>query len=343
MVAGGFMVVRDVLNVPSAGFSLKGVTWKDYLFTQFRMYWMYLRLLAIPFGLNADYDIQLSRTLWQHFSWLGLAGIVALVGAAIRFRNRWPLVSFGVLFFFLTLFVTSSFYPLLDYAAERRLYLPSIGFLVAALGLVVNRWGETRGVVVGLALVTAVYGAGTYQRNQVWADPLELWRDTAEKSPGKWRAFNNLGREYSDDKQFAAAAKAYQTAVELASVNRANPEDRAELMSNLGSTYANRGLYTQAVAIYQEALKVRESARLWTNLGVAEVRMGRPEGWEKLQKAIEMDPMAWEPHMARGGLYYLLKQYDEAIREYERVLRLLPDHPDALYNLKAARAMKMRR
>lgn len=342
MVAGGFVVVREVLNVPSAGFSLKGVTWKDYLFTQFRMYWMYLRLLAIPFGLNADYDIQPSRTLWQHFSWLGLAGIVALVGAAVRFRKRWPLVSFGILFFFLTLFVTSSFYPLLDYAAERRLYLPSIGFLLAALGLVVNRWGETRGVAVGLALVTALYGAGTYQRNQVWADPLELWRDTSEKSPGKWRAFANLGREYSDRKQFTEATKAYQKAVELAPANVANQQDRAELLSNLGSTYANRGLYTQAVEIYQQALKLWGSARLWTNLGLAEIRMGRPEGWKKLQKAIDMDRMAWEPHFARGNLYYQMKRYDEAIIDYQRVLRILPDHPDAQYNLKAALAMKMR-
>jgi len=343
MMTGGFVVVREVLNVPSAGFSMREVTWKDYLFTQFRMYWIYLRLLAVPFGLNADYDIQPSRTLWQHFSWLALAGIVALVGAAVRFRKQRPLVSCGVLLFFLTLFPTSSFYPLLDYAAERRLYLPAIGFLLAALGLVVNRWGETRGVVVGLALVTAVYGAGTYQRNQVWADPLELWRDTSEKSPGKWRAFNNLGREYSDDGRFTEAAAAYQRAVELIPVNPANRENRAELLSNLGSTYANRGLYTQALEIYQEALRLFGGrARLWTNLGVAEIRLGRPEGWEKLQKAIEMDPMAWEPHMARGNLYYQMKRYDDAIRDYERVLQVLPDHPDAQYNLKAALAMKMR-
>src|SRR2546422_7870219 len=50
---------------PSAGFFLKDVTWKDYLFTQFRMYFLYLKRLLVPFGLNVDHDIEPSRTLLQ--------------------------------------------------------------------------------------------------------------------------------------------------------------------------------------------------------------------------------------------------------------------------------------
>src|SRR5262249_28143539 len=66
MVAGGFFVIRNIIRVPSAGFFLKDVTWKTYLFTQFRMYFLYLRLLLVPFGLNADYDIAASRSLFDH-------------------------------------------------------------------------------------------------------------------------------------------------------------------------------------------------------------------------------------------------------------------------------------
>ena len=191
-----------------------------------------------------------------------------------------------------------------------------------------------------MATATA-YGAGTLSRNRVWADPLALWEDTAEKSPGKWRAFANLGREYSDRKQFEKATTAYRRAVELVPPQT---ENHAELLSNLGSTYNNRRMYTQAVEVYQEALKISPGRpRLLTNLGMAEVRLGREEGWKRFQTAIEGDRLAWEPHMARGNLYYEMQRYDEAIRDYERVLRILPDHPDAQHNLKAARAMKLRR
>jgi tetratricopeptide (TPR) repeat protein len=339
MVTGGVIVVRQVWNVPSAGFGLREVTWQDYLFTQFRMYWLYLRLLLVPFGLNADYDIRPSRTLWEGFSWLGLAGILGLVGAALWWRRRWPLVSFGVLWYFLTLFPTSSFYPFLDYAAERRLYLPSIGFLAAALGAVAARWGQGRAVVAGLVAATAVNAMGTAERSRVWADPLVLWQDTAAKSPGKWRAWANLGREYSDRKRFPEATEAYRKAADL--IPRRDRQ-RAEVLSSLGSTYANRGMYHEAVEVYQQALKLSQHSRLWTNLAIAEIRLGRPEGWQKFERAIDADPVAWEPHMARGNLYYQMKRYDEAIRDYERVLQILPDHPDAQYNLRAARAMKAR-
>jgi tetratricopeptide (TPR) repeat protein len=339
MVVGGAIVVRQVISAPSAGFNLKDVTWQDYLFTQFRMYWLYLRLLAVPFGLNADYDIQPSRTLLEHYSWLALAGLVALAGAALWIRNRLPVVSCGLLFFFLTLFPTSSFYPLLDYAAERRLYLPSIGFLLAALGLLAARWGGWRELAAGLVAVGVIYAAGTIHRNRVWADSLVLWQDTAAKSPRKWRAHANLGREYSDRGQFVQATEAYRTAVELAPPN---PSDRVELLSSLGSTYANRGLHAEAVKVYEEALRLGQRSRLWTNLAMAQYRLGRPEAWENFEKAIELDPLAWEPHLSRGNIYYQLKRYDDAIRDYERVLQIIPDHPDAQYNLKAARAMKAR-
>jgi tetratricopeptide (TPR) repeat protein len=339
MATGGALVIRQVWNAPSAGFGLREVTWQGYLFTQFRMYWLYLRLLLVPFGLSADYDIRPSRTLWEGLSWLGLAGLLVLAGAVLRGRRRWPLVSFGVLWYLLTLFPTSSFYPFLDYVAERRLYLPSIGFLMAVLGLVTARWGQARGVVVALAAATALYAAGTAQRNRVWADPLLLWQDTAAKSPGKWRAWANLGREYSDRKMFVQATEAYRKAADLIPPRH---RLRGEVLSSLGSTYANRGMYQQAVEVYEQALKLSQHSRLWTNLGIAEIGLGRPEGWKKFERAIEADPVAWEPFMARGNLYYKMKRYDEAIREYERVLQILPDHPDAHYNLRAARAMKSR-
>ncbi len=339
MLVGGTIVIRQIWNAPSAGFHLKDVTWQDYLCTQFRMYWLYLRLLALPFGLNADYDIRPSRNLLEHFSWLALAGLAALLAAAWRIRSRMPVVSFGVLFYFLTLFPTSSFYPLPDFAAERRLYLPSIGFLVAVLGLLRARWPGRREVVAGLAVTAAAWGAGTVHRNRVWADPLLLWQDTAAKSPGKWRAWANLGREYSDRKRFAEATEAYRRAVDLIPPGDRN---RPEALSNLGSTYANRGMYEEAVKIYQEALRMAPGQRLFTNLAIAELRLGRPEGWEHFEKAMQLDPLAWEPHMARGNFYYEQKRYDEAIQDYQRVLQLLPDHPDAQYNLRAAQAMKLR-
>ncbi len=340
MVAGAWLVVVPVLRAPTAGFGLR-ITPQVYLFTQFRMYFLYLRLLAVPFPLNADYDIARSYSLLDHGSWLALAGTLLLLGAAFHWRSRFPAASFGVLFYFLALFPTSSFYPLVDFAAERRLYLPSIGFFLAALTLLESRWPGRRGLTAALAGVVVVYAAGTHERNRVWQDPLALWLDTSEKSPGKWRVWTWLGREYSLRKQFTQATAAYQRAAELV---RPQTAEHAEVLSSLGSTYANRGLYAEAAGIYRQALEFAPGVyNLWTNLAIAELRLGRADGWKHFEKAMSINGLAWEPHFGRGNIYYQIGCYDQAIQDYQRVLQLLPEHPDARYNLEVARNTRQRR
>ncbi len=338
MALGGVVVVGAVLNVPSAGFSLQEVTWKVYLFTQFRMYCLYAIMLILPLGLNADHHILPSRTLLDHGAGFALAGILAVLAATIYWRRRHALVCFGVLFFFLTLFPTSSFYPLLDYAAERRLYLPSIGFFLAALALAVERLRSLGALRVGLGLLLMACAVAAYVRNRVWEDGLALWQDAAQKSPAKWRAHNNLGFEYAQRGRFAEAEQAFRRAAELVPQKS---RSHAEILSSLGSTYANRRLYAEAAATYQIALKINpDIPTLWTNLAIAEVRLNRPEGWDHFRHAIRMNHMAWEPYFARGNLYVELGRYEEAIRDYQRVLYLNKEHADAQNNLRAARGLQ---
>ncbi len=54
IVVGFFVVVRPFLFTMSAGFTLD---WREYLFTQFRMYFRYMAQLLFPFNLNLDPDI----------------------------------------------------------------------------------------------------------------------------------------------------------------------------------------------------------------------------------------------------------------------------------------------
>lgn len=45
----------------------------------------------------------------------------------------------------------------------------------------------------------------TWTRNMVWQNPLDLWRDTANKSPHKARANYNLGLSYIGHKDMKSA------------------------------------------------------------------------------------------------------------------------------------------
>jgi hypothetical protein len=110
------------------------------------------------------------------------------------------LVSFGIIWFYLTLMVESSFIPILDVIFEHRLYLPSAGGFLAmsasACALASRRPSLRKPLWIVLALVCCALTVATIQRNRIWNDDLLLWEDTARKSPNKPRVLANLTAAY---------------------------------------------------------------------------------------------------------------------------------------------------
>jgi tetratricopeptide (TPR) repeat protein len=187
-----------------------GVSRLDYLLTETRVVVRYLGLLFVPAGQTLEHDVAWSRSLLEPAVAGSLALLLAIVaGAAWLARPRprrdaaqdrfadpaWRLVGFGVLWFFLCLAVESSLIPIPDAMLEHRLYLPSVGFFLAATIAVALAGGVERrrlrlGVLIGIALVLAT---ATLRRNAVWADEPRFWADLLEKSPHKPRVLYNVG------------------------------------------------------------------------------------------------------------------------------------------------------
>ena len=114
------------------------ITRQDYLLTQFRVIMTYLRLLILPIRQNLDYDYPIYHSFLDPAVWLSFFFLLLLVGSAlyllVKVRPSSPLISFGILWFFLTLSIESSIIPIADVIFEHRLYLPSVGaFLVMAV------------------------------------------------------------------------------------------------------------------------------------------------------------------------------------------------------------------
>ncbi len=362
-IAGFFIVIKPFLMAPSAGFRLD---WHSYLFTQFRMYFLYFRLILVPFGLNADYDITPSMSLWEHWSWLALLLLLAGVGAVLYHHKRFPLVAFGVLLFFGTLAPTSSFFPFLDYAAERHLYLPMLGLLIAGTAAIARYWQPNlHAAYAVLIAIVAVYSVGTCQRSTIWADSVALWTDTVKKSPGKARPWVWLGKVYNDRLAAlraelsvegrppsrriapptrlmalleAQARGAWEKAEEVVEPNSA---EHAHLLNNLGLSAANRKDYAQAVKYYERAVGMRRGVPLfWANLAVAQLRLGREEeAWPNFDRAAARARNHPEVFQLRGQEYFQKGRYREAVADFRRQVQMTPEDPVALRNLEAAEQM----
>ena len=191
IAAGALFAMVSILGIlrgnQTAGFQIEGLTWYQYFFTECRIIWDYIRLFVVPIGQNLDPDIDISRTVVSHGAIIGLAGLLAVSVLAWIYRRRLPIASYGWFVFLILLAPTSSFVPLRDPMAERRLYLPFIGLLFITVEFLL-RWKASRNVLAGsLALVLVVEGAITYQRNLLWGSAIDIWKDTVSKSPQKLR------------------------------------------------------------------------------------------------------------------------------------------------------------
>ena len=335
-VVGFFVLIQPFLFAVSAGFNLP---WQPYLLTQFRMVFLYLRLLAVPFGLNADWDIAASETVWDHLSWAALLMLVVIGGLVFRYRRREPLLCFGALFFFVTLAPSTSFYPLLDFAAERRLYVPSIGIFLIVMILLGRLVAGSRAKAIGtIAVVTLIYSLGTFDRARLWGDELALWHDTAEKSPEKARPLTWLGKLYDERGQSDKAIDYWIRAEKLV---EPGTDKHGYLLVNLGVGAAKSKNYARAVEYYEAALKTipkKQQPVVWANLAVAQLRLGRRRaGWRSFRHARGGQTGGAEVYLLYGQELYQLGRYQQAVKAFEDALRARPEHPTARRNLAIAR------
>lgn len=188
----------------------------DYFLTQCTVLPRYLKLLIWPAGLNVDHDIPVVHGITPAvvFGFALMAGLAAFGFLAVR---RWPLVAFGILWFFVTMSVESSFLPIIDVMMEHRLYLAMPGIaLVAATGFV---WLFERQRQVAAAVAVALLlllPSLTFARNRVWGSAMSLWTDALSKSPNKARVHVNVGVANHAEGNLDEAIRHYCRALELA-------------------------------------------------------------------------------------------------------------------------------
>ena len=112
------------------GLQLFGRT--PYLMIQLKVIiFYYLKLFYFPFNLNVDIGFPFSSLITDPAIIFSGIIIIASILANLKWRNVW--VTFGTIWFFITLAPTSSFVPLNDLAVEHRIYLPmSLGLSLIA-------------------------------------------------------------------------------------------------------------------------------------------------------------------------------------------------------------------
>jgi len=218
----GILLALAVLFLAHAGygrlleacFDIRGA--QANLITQVHGIGYLLSRLVMPHALNIDPDLPVF-TGWSPVLIPEALLLAALFAGGVVGLKKRSLAGFGILWFFLHLVPTNSFIPRLDVANDRQLYLASWGlFLAVASGadLLRGKWGA-RWVTAVTAVLVIALGALAVSRNTVYRSEVALWEDTARKSPGKARAWNNLGYAYQQAGRLRDAEAAYLRALQV--------------------------------------------------------------------------------------------------------------------------------
>lgn len=205
-----------------------------YALTQTTVLPRYLALVVRPWELNIDPYVALQRQVAPAVV-LGALVILALASGAAAAVARAPLVAVGGWWFLIALSVESSILPLADAMAERRLYLamPGAALVLAAAFAALRHRAARPALALGMVLLLAL-AALTFARNLVWQSQLTLWRDAADKSPGKARPWANLGGAHFVEGRLDAAVDAYCRALALAPDDEIIRENLELALTDLG-------------------------------------------------------------------------------------------------------------
>lgn len=328
MAVGGAVgmvgVFRILGGADSAGFQTKWFTWYEYLFTQFRMFFLYLRLFIFPVGQTVDYDIAVSRSLTEHGAVAGLIGIVILLAAAIYFHRRYPLACYGFLIFAIILAPTSSIIPIKDPISERRIYLPMIGLLLIALDAIRRLRIGRQALAATLGAVLLAAAVATYQRSKVWSGAIPLWEDAVKKSPRKARAHFQLAYAYYTENRCQEAVEGYQKVAQLET-----PDYRLLIDWALADNCLNN--LDAALQKFQQAAALEKTAHVYTQIAMIHAKSGRNEqAFQALAIAQSIDPSFEVTYLYRGQLLTGLNDLAAAEQEYRRALAANPANQQAI-------------
>jgi protein O-mannosyl-transferase len=349
----------------TVGFHL-GITWYQYLYSQAWALAHYLRLVAWPNRLTLDYG---NRPITgpggiPGLILLGAFGIATLV--AWSRANRWGWFGFLGAWFFLLLGPSSSVVPIVtEIAAERRIYLALVSVLViVVVGVealrrrLVRRYGadvRSPWLIPGaFVVVCAALAVTTFQRSQLYADPVALWLDLVQRPSRNPRVYDNLAvsmlrrdltregdavglwrRAVGVDSTYAAGW--YKLGVIALSHQQLDDADRdfARALANdpnhpgaldkMGDVLVARGQTTQGIADLERSAIEAQTDTTMIDLGNAYLKADSIEAAVRsFRSALKLDPSRTDVVVFLGALLSEHGHPDEAVPYLEQAVARQP-------------------
>ncbi len=341
-------VARGVSNRLLGYFAASGLTVAQVLMTECRVVFRYLATIVVPLprSFTLVHAMTVSTSLLAPpvtaAPCIAVPGIIALGVMLIR---RAPLISFGILLFFVCLTPESLLVPQYLIFGYRAI-LPMAALFIVLGSLVLRGWGhfqtrkdERRFTIafVAVSLVIALgLGVATHAKAKRW-NPLSVWMDAYESLPPWSKSVEK--RPYVDIltnlSGILANAGDSTKAISLCRQGLAIAPEQGMLHNNMGVALLYSGRAQEAVDRLKKSVELRPGSLVpLNNLGNALLAAHRiPEALEVYRKATKIGPHQVQPYLNLGAASLQLKRYDEAVRILEKAVTIDPRHAKVRANL----------
>ena len=282
---------------------------------------VYFRLLVFPINLHFDYGQRL-------FAWhdagvvTGFGVLVGLLFLGVTQVRRYPLLSFSVFWFLITLLPYANVYRVYSYLAEHNLYIPSIAFFLVIADMICRgmKHGRfppvvSRFLFTGAALWIIWCSSLTIQQSLYWRDPIEFYQRTL-KFVQRDTLYLNLGVEYQQRGDLARAMAAYRKSLELNAWS-------AVTYRNLAFAYFQEGNGESAAVNLEKALACDpKDSKSFDLLGVVYSQEGKWDLADKaFARAIHLNPQCPKPYIHWGDSFHRRGAPEEAVFYYRKALQ----------------------
>jgi tetratricopeptide (TPR) repeat protein len=206
-----------------------------------------------------------------------------------------------------------------NYIPSMLFFLPiAIGF-AALLELYEKKRAMKSIISAFIVLLLVGLGHASFMRNFVWKNGKTLWMDAVEKSPNLSRPHHNLGRYYHDHGYRNEAILEYQQAIEKPVSNRKDEKfvtyyNLGKVYSDLRDFEKALSYYYRALSIDPQFPHVYNDIA-----GVFDRRGNHELAYKYLIKAFNLYPHGSETNYNLGLYYLRMGQPDNALYHLERV------------------------
>jgi hypothetical protein len=177
-----------------------------YFYTQLQVVYNYMLQFIYPVNFKLEYDTELITTFSQ-VDKISVMMHLFLIAIALSFKKKLPVLTFGLLFYYLALAIESTIIPITDLAFEHRTYLPNVGLVIALFAVVAclankataAKITDTKIVASGVLIsaklpitlmlvfiiVCSFLSYLTHSRVTMWADQKLFYQNEVKLSPKK--------------------------------------------------------------------------------------------------------------------------------------------------------------